>query len=206
VNNISTLGLPSYAAELFSSTQGENGWRYAYEASSGTWVDMPFYATNDFNGAWEVSEAQYVSAFELAPASCSGDCDTGGVAREWVAPQSGSVDVRGWILKTAAGGTGVYAAIDLVSGEDVTPLWPVYGGRLFLAGNNQGGVATDVSSVAVHAGDRIRFEVFANGDNSYDTVSWTPSVAYVRPQRSRLGGGTRRPSGSPSLPQAANRF
>lgn len=104
LNNISTSSFPNYAAEQFSTTQGSNDWRYMYEPAPSTWVDIPRYAPADYNGAWEVSSAQYVSAFALAPASCSASCDTGGVARVWVAPRSGNVDIRGRGLKADAGG------------------------------------------------------------------------------------------------------
>ena len=199
-NNISAAA-PSYAAEQFSSIQDRNDWRYMYESGPTTWTEMQHYAPDDYNGAWEVSPEQYVSAFALAPASCDANCDTGGVARAWVAPQTGRVDVRGWILKgDAGGGTGVYAEINLVSGQNVTRLWPTSGQRQLISGTDQVGHATYVSNVMVHAGEMIRFEVTANGDNLYDTVSWTPSVAYVSAPRPRIGGGVGGHSGTPLQP------
>lgn len=196
LNNVSTSSFPNYAAEQFSTTQGSNDWRYMYAPRPSTWVDIPRYTPADYNGAWEVSPAQYVSAFALAPASCSTGCETGGVARVWVAPRSGNVDLRGRVLKAdAAGGTGVYAQINLVSGHDVTRLWPASDAAQFIAGTDQVGYATDASSISVQAGDMIRFEVTANGANSYDTVSWTPSVAYVSPPRPIIPHGVNRLSG-----------
>jgi hypothetical protein len=196
LNNISTSSFPNYAAEQFSITQGSNDWRYMYESAPSTWVDIPRYAPADYNGAWEVSPAQYVSAFALAPASCNVACDIGGVSRVWVAPRSGNVDIRGRVLKAdAGGGTGVYAQINLVSGHDVTRLWPVSDAAQLIAGTDQLGYSTDASSVSVQAGDMIRFEVTANGANSYDTVSWTPSVAYVSPPRPIVPRGVGRLSG-----------
>lgn len=206
-NNISTSTLPNYAAEQFSTVQGTNNWRYMYETGPSTWVDIPSYVPTDYNGAWEVNPAQYVSAFALAPASCSGNCDTGGVARVWVAPSSGNVDLRGWILKSdPEGGSGVYAEINLVSGQTVKRLWPASSDRQLIAGTDQSGLATDVSSVSIHAGDEIRFEVTANGENSYDTVSWTPSVAYVPAPRVRIPKTPIRIVGSPTLPQMPGRY
>ena len=199
LGNVSTSSFPSYAAEQFSSTQGTNNWRYMYQNASSMWLDIPRYSPTDYNGAWEVSPAQYVSAFALAPASCGSGCDTGGVARVWVAPQDGRVEVRGHVLKSdARGGDGVYAEIDLVYGSSATRLWPLSGGRQLIAGTDQVGYSTDVSSVSVRAGDMIRFQVSANGENLYDTVSWTPSVAYV----STLRPIARNPRRSPVvLPQ-----
>ena len=206
-NNVSTLTLPNYAAEQFSTKQGSNDWHYMYETGPSTWGDIPHYVTTDYNGAWEVSSAQYVSAFALAPASCDGSCDTGGVARVWVAPRSGSVDLRGWILKSdSQGGSGVYAEINLISGQNVKRLWPASTDRQLIVGTDQVGYATDVSSVSIQAGDMIRFEVAANGDNSYDTVSWTPSVAYESTPRTSIPRGPRRITGRPSLPQLPGRY
>ena len=178
--NLTTSITPSFAAAQFSSAQGKNQWRYLYEPSESTWTNMPVFSTTDYNGAWEVSPAQYVSAFNLAPASCSGSCDTGGVARAWVAPRDGTVSIRGQVLKSdERGGSGVDAVIHLVSGRTVTQIWPASGGKQLIAGTDHVGFATDADNVQVSAGDMIRFEVTANGDNSHDTVSWTPSVAYV---------------------------
>jgi hypothetical protein len=206
-NNISTLTLPNYAAEQFSTQQGTNYWHYMYESGPAIWSDIPRYMPTDYNGAWEVSPAQYVSAFALAPASCSGNCDTGGVARVWVAPQSGNVDLRGWILKSdSEGGSGVYAEINLVSGQSVKHLWPPSGDKRLIAGTDQVGFATDVSSVSIRAGDMIRFEVTANGDNSFDTVSWTPSLAYVSTPRMSIPRTPRRIIGNPSLPKPPGRY
>ena len=197
-NNVSASSFPSYAAEQFSAIQGTNDWRYMYEPKPLTWIDIARYAPSDYNGAWEVSSIQYVSAFAMLPAGCGGRCDSGGVARVWVAPRSGVVDIRGQVLRTdRPGGTGVYANVDLVSGRNVTHIWPVADGRRFIAGDERGSYATDASSVEVRAGDMIRFEVNANGPNSYDTVSWTPSVAYVSAPRSKVSGRGGLPSGNP---------
>lgn len=189
VNNISASSFPNFAAAQFSPVQGQNQWRYMYEPSPFHWTDMPAYSSSDYNGAWEASPEQYVSAFALAPASCNSPCDTGGVARVWVAPYSGTVDIRGRVLKSdGRGGSGVFAQINLVSGRNVTHLWPpTLQRRQWIAGVDQVGYSADVNNVEVRAGDMIRFEVTANGQNFYDTVSWTPSVAYISTLRPRTG-------------------
>jgi hypothetical protein len=179
-NNLATPSVSNYAAEQFSYTQGKNHWRYMFESSESTWSNMPRYSPVDNNGAWEVSPAQYVSAFDLAPAGCTGSCDTGGVARVWVAPQRGTISIRGRVLKSdASGGSGVYAAINLVSGQNVTQIWPASRGTQFIRGKDQAGYSTDVDNVSVAPGDMIRFEVNANGESAHDAISWTPSVAYT---------------------------
>jgi plastocyanin len=178
--NLSTSLVPSYAAEDFSPTQRKNHWRYMYEQSDSTWTNIPRFSPTDHNGAWEVNPSQFVSAFELAPATSSETANTGGVARVWVAPRTGTISIRGHVLKSdAGGGAGVYAVVNLVSGKNVTRIWPATGEKQLIAGNDQSGYATDVKSVSVAAGDQVRFEVTANGDSTHDTVSWTPSVAYT---------------------------
>ena len=77
------------------------------------------------------------------------------------------------------GGTGVIAAVNLVTGRNVVQIWPSRSGKQSIAGTDQVGYATDVDNIQVAAGELIRFEVHANGDNSHDTVSWTPSIGYV---------------------------
>jgi hypothetical protein len=192
LNNVASSSFPNYAAEQFSATQGLNNWRYMYQTPTSVWGELPHYSPSDYNGAWEVSPAQYVSAFALAPASCGSRCSGGGVARVWVAPRDGNVDIRGRVLKSdARGGDGVLAQINLVSGQNLTRLWPApYGRGQFIAGTDQVGYATDLSGISVRAGDMIRFEVNAIGQNLYDTVSWTPSIAYVSAPR---------PYGAPKL-------
>ncbi len=178
-NNQTAIGA-NYAAVSFSGTQGKNQWHYMYEPADSTWADMPLYSASDFNGAWETSQMQYVSAFSMTPATCDGSCHTGGVARVWVAPRRGTVRVRGQILSSDnnAGG-GVSAAVNLVSGKNVTQIWPGPAGRQRIAAADLLGSSTNVDEIQVVPGDMIRFEVRSNGDNAVNTVSWTPSVAYM---------------------------
>ncbi len=180
VSNVGTTVPASFAAEQFSSTQGKNEWRYQYEESDGTWRDLTLYSANDHNGAWEASQGQYVSAFNMVPAKCAGSCDKGGVAREWVAPYAGKISIRGRVL-TAEGQARatLNAAVNLVSGRNATPIWPIQGGKQLIAGSDQVGFATDVDNVQVVAGDVIRFEVHSNGSDANVALSWTPSVGYV---------------------------
>lgn len=182
VNNLQTALIADYAAEQFSSTPAKYQWRYIYQSADSTWAVLPKYSAWD-NGAWKASDSQYVSAFNLSPASCTGACDSGGVARVWVAPRKGTISIRGRVLKSdAQGGNGVQAAINVVSGRNVTQIWPSQG-RQLVDGTDRVGYATDVDNIPVNVGDEIRFEIHANGDNAHDTVSWTPAVAYVTQSR-----------------------
>jgi hypothetical protein len=180
VNNILTTATANYAAEQFSSTQGKNQWLYMYETPDSTWTKIPRYSASDNNGAWEVSGEQFVSAFNMALAKCTGSCNGGGVAREWVAPQAGRVSIRGHVLKcNGQAGEEMTGAINLVSGSNVTQIWPSQGAKQMIADTDQVGYATDVDNVLVAAGDVLRFEVHADSDHAGGTVSWTPSVGYV---------------------------
>jgi hypothetical protein len=179
-NNLPTSLAANYAAEQFSSSQGKNQWRYMYATSDSTWTEMPNYSASDNNGAWETSAAQYVSAFNMAPGTCAGSCEGNGVARVWLAPRSGTISIRGQVLKAdGQGGTGVTASVSLVSGRNATQLWPGQAGRQLIAATDQVGYSTAVDNVQVFAGDMIRFEVRGNGDGSSETLSWTPSIGYV---------------------------
>jgi hypothetical protein len=178
VNNLQMRLAPNYAAEQFSSTQGKNQWRYMYEAPGASWAEMPHYSASDNYAAWETSPAQYVSPFLMAPGNCTGSCDESGVARVWVATNPGTVSIRGHALNSD-GDAGMTLAVNLVSGRNVTQIWPNQGGKLLIAATDQMGYATDVDNVQVAAGDSIRFEVHASGEASNRFVSWTPSVGYV---------------------------
>lgn len=181
LNNLPTDRIANYAAVEFSSTQGKNQWRYMYERADSGWTDISNFSSADFNGAWEASPTQYISAFNMAPASCKGaTCTPGGVARVWVAPHSGIVRIRGRVLNAdnQAGG-GVNAVINLVSGNNAMQIWPVPSARQQVATADQAGYATDVDQVRVEPGEMIRFEVRSSGDNS-GAVSWTPSVGYIQ--------------------------
>ncbi len=177
-NNLQTTLAPNYAAEEFSATQGKNQWRYMYEARGATWTEMPRYSAGDNYAAWETSPARYVSAFTMAPGNCTGSCDGSGVARVWVATTPGVVSIRGHALDSD-GDAGMTLAVNLVSGRNVTQIWPSQGGRQLIAGTDQAGYATDVDDIQVAAGDAIRFEVHASSEASNGFVSWTPSVGYV---------------------------
>lgn len=179
VSNLQTTLVANYAAEQFSATQGKNQWRYLYQTPDSNWAEMPHYSATDI-GAWETKPGQYVSAFTMAPGSCTAGCDVSGVARVWVAVHPGTVSIRGLVM--AAGGdsgTSVKAAINLVSGGNVIPIWPSQGGKALIEASNHAGLSTDVDNVQVVAGDTIRFEVHGNGNGASDAVSWTPSIGYV---------------------------
>jgi hypothetical protein len=195
VHQVQTTLAANYAAEQFSQSQGKNQWRYMYQSHDSAWTEMPRYAAEVNNGAWQAEGGQFVSAFNLAPAHCTGSCEAGGVARVWTAPQSGTVSIRGRVLRDGQGGAGMTAAINLVSGRNATQIWPASGASQSLANSDAAGSETDVDNISVNAGDMIRFEVHGSG-GADERVSWTPSVGYVPATREAAtpggpGAGTR---------------
>ncbi|HLV97963.1 MAG TPA: right-handed parallel beta-helix repeat-containing protein [Ktedonobacterales bacterium] len=158
------------AGDGFSTTQGANQWSYqAYNGSS--WSNLTYDSTNQW---WGTLSSGLVSRFELLPSACA-SC---WVARAWTAPSSGTVSLRGWVLKAdTTGGDGILARIT----KNGSVIWPTSGGAQSIAYNDQVGVDTDLDSVSVSAGDVIRFEVNAgsSGNNYNDSTSWMPSVGYT---------------------------
>ncbi|WP_348265256.1 hypothetical protein P8935_12080 [Telmatobacter sp. DSM 110680] len=180
VNNVGTIQAASFAAEQFSATQGQNNWRYLHETADGSWANLPTYAAGNNNGAWEAGTAQYVSAFNMAPVTCTNHHNCGGVAREWIASRAGTIRIRGRVIRSdGQAGSGVRAAVNLVSGGNTTLIWPLQDGKQLIPSTDQMGYETDVDDIHVFAGDVIRFEVHASGDRINDAVSWTPSIGYV---------------------------
>jgi hypothetical protein len=155
------------AAYDFSATQGTRQWREQYYTPGPGWRDITPYDTA--NQRWGTNG--FVSRFTLAPDTCT-DCP---IARAWVAPSSGTIAIRGRVLKEASGGDGVTARIT----RDGNQIWPATGGAATVGGTDTVGSATDVT-LPVTAGDTIRFEVTNGGhaDATSDTTAWTPSIAY----------------------------
>ncbi|HEY2466799.1 MAG TPA: hypothetical protein VGI45_03005 [Terracidiphilus sp.] len=181
LNNVQTSRIANYAAAEFSTIQGKNQWRYMYERGDSGWTEITDFSSTDFNGAWEVSPTQYISAFTMAPTNCKGNsCVPGGVARAWVAPYRGTVRIRGRVLASNnQPGAAINAVINLVSGKNVTQIWPVPSGRQQVTAADQRGYATNVDQVQVVPGEMIRFEVRSNGSNSANGVSWSPAIGYI---------------------------
>jgi hypothetical protein len=92
-----------------------------------------------------------------------------------VAPTSGTIAIRGRVLKESLGGDGVTARIT----RNGNQIWPSTGGAAAVGGSDASGYDTDVT-LPVTAGDTIRFEVTngGNGDATSDATAWAPSIAY----------------------------
>lgn len=161
------------SAKQFSSTQGANNWSYkAYNGSS--WSNLGYYDST--GNIWQASSTvnvPQVAQFEMHPDTGTGKI----VARAWTAPTSGTISIRGRVLKSVIlGGDGVIARIT----KNGTRIWPA-GGDQTIAYNDRVGYETNLDGITVTAGDEIRFEITngSTGNNQYDNVSWMPTVAYT---------------------------
>ena len=159
-----------FSAADFSGVQGQNGW--SYQTFNGSTYSNLVYDSAAKKWTPSGQSVPEITQFDQHP-----DTTTGWVARAWTAPATGTVSLRGRILKSdnAAGGNGVLARIT----KNGTQIWPTSGTQVIGAGDEYTGVGYALDGVAVTAGDVIRFETNNNGESSYDKASWTPSVAYT---------------------------
>ncbi|WP_329587502.1 right-handed parallel beta-helix repeat-containing protein [Streptomyces sp. NBC_01362] len=164
-----TGGRVWYAARDFATGQGIYGWHYQYSSDAGaTWADLAY---NQADESWRPAggtSLPLVKKWDWHPAGPSGY-----VARAWTAPRDGTVAIRGQAAKTDLGGDGVRVRITRNGGEVLSPRT--------VTGSDRVGVATDVDSLTVKAGDTLRFILDSGsaGANSYDTTSWTPVIGYL---------------------------
>ncbi|MBM7567222.1 hypothetical protein JOC55_004174 [Paenibacillus sacheonensis] len=164
----------------FGGTQGGNSWSYqSYSGSS--WSNLAYYDASA--KSWQPSSGTAVPnvrQFEQTPGT------SGKIARAWTAPSSGTISIRGRLLKSdLAGGDGITARIT----KNGTRIWPASGDQS-IAYNDKVGVEQVLDNLSVTAGDVIRFEVDGSANNANDATSWSPSIAYTA-----FGGIPAAPSG-----------
>jgi plastocyanin len=163
-----------FSAADFSGVQGQNGWSYqSFDGSS--------YTNLIYNSTYKKwtppgQSVPEITQFDQHPGASA----TNWVARAWTAPSTGTVSLRGRILKSdnVGGGNGILARITK-NGQQV---WPASGTQTVAAGDEYTGVSYVLDNLSVNAGDTIRFETNENGESSYDRASWTPSVSYTSRQ------------------------
>lgn len=154
----------------FSGTQGSNQWSYQYTTNSGAnWTNLP-----NFDGdGWSLASGSpfpRVRQFDIIPDACAA-CST---ARAWTAPSSGTLSIRGRILK-ADNTCGDGAVVRIT--RNGTTIW----GPQTVAYNDRSGIDANVDNVAVSQSDVLRFEINpgASGQNACDWSSWDPSIGYT---------------------------
>ncbi|GCE21871.1 hypothetical protein [Dictyobacter kobayashii] len=168
-NNIqATVSSALYnAGNDYSGTQGQHGWSYQYSNDGASWSNLPYDASSS---TWKPTAASVpqITQFGMHPDACS-QCWVG---RAWTAPSNGTISIRSRVLKgDISGGNGVVARIT----KNGSVIW----GPQTIAYNDQVGIEANLDNVAVNTNDVVRFEIANNGDNTYDTTSWDPSIGYT---------------------------
>ncbi|NBC70852.1 hypothetical protein GT003_17775 [Paenibacillus sacheonensis] len=181
VSNNKTLSSSDiyHAGYQFSGTQGGSNWSYqSYNGSS--WSNLAYY--DSAAKAWQTNSSTAVpnvKQFDQTPGT------SGKIARAWTAPSSGTISIRGRVLKSdISGGDGITTRIT----KNGTRIWPS-GGDQSIGYNDLVGAEQALDSISVSAGDVIRFEVDGSGNNTADAASWAPAIAYTA-----FGGGGSLPS------------
>ena len=150
------------AGNQFSGVQGTNGWGYQSSPDGVTWSNLSY---NSSSGLWGSTSAG-ISQFDMYPPSSS----SAWVARTWTAPAAGTVDLRGFAVKNQLGGSGVNVKIL----DNSTTVF----GPTTLGGSDQDGFTTEANSLAVNAGDVIRFAVSPVSTSTNGLTSWSPNVGF----------------------------
>lgn len=156
-----------YAARDFATGQGYEGWRYEYSANTGSsWVPLSYISAGE---GWRPSSGAFpmINKWDWAPGGSTW------AARAWTAGKAGTIAITGQAAKTVAGGDGIRVR---VLKNNTTILSPIT-----IGGSDRIGRPTALASVSVAAGDVIRFVVDSGsaGENSYDTVNWSPVIGYL---------------------------
>jgi hypothetical protein len=150
-----TTSLTFTASSDFSGTQGHRQWSYLDSTGAALVYDSA-------NLRWRGVEA-YLWIW-------AGGCHPGNgrdVIRRWTAPQAGAISITGNVRDLDPnGGAGVVAIIRKNGAE----LW-----RTTIVNRNTIGVNFSLPQTVV-TGDRIDFVVNRNGDNSYDSTAFNPTV------------------------------
>jgi hypothetical protein len=166
-----------YVAPIpFNGAQGNGDWyQQGYDLSS--WSDMTTYTAS--TNTWSGLGGSYINAFQLLPGS--GQTNDAWVAREWIAPSSGTIVIHGQVFMddVNGGGDGVAVLIEQNGAAQwpPNPTWLTY---QTIDPGDQSGYSTDLT-LSVNAGDVIRFVVNTGPawDDTGDLTSWSPSISYT---------------------------
>ncbi|MHB1484855.1 MAG: LamG domain-containing protein [Saccharofermentanales bacterium] len=149
----------------FSGTQGSSNWNYqTYNGS--TWSNMSYDSSLGIYG----SSSNSIGRFDMLPDATSSHW----TARAFTAPAAGIVQIGGWAYMPYNNNGGDGAQVRITKNGSV--IW----GSSSISGTDAVGLAANVNDISVNEGDIIRFEVNCgnSSNNSYDQVSWIPTVAY----------------------------
>jgi RHS repeat-associated protein len=165
------LGSGFLASQGFSTTQGQNQWRYQYSTDSETtFQDMTY---NSSNAWWNGPDSLcIVSTNWQHPGSST--CDS---VRTWVAPSAGTVllTTNGPItLRTGCGSMSPQVQIRLL--KNGVQIWPAVGWQAITHGQS---LPFSPLTISVASGDHVQFVLAEVGGNACDTTTWDPRVTYT---------------------------
>ncbi|GGG86316.1 RHS repeat domain-containing protein [Paenibacillus radicis (ex Gao et al. 2016)] len=155
----------SYVSE-FGNQQGVNNW--FYQSWNGTkYEDMVW---DSQNTRWRGGHAWNLITKEwLHP-------DTNDTVLKWVAPRTGSINIKGKVSKHPINLLGDGVKVKIMKNN--TKIWPAQDWT-FIKGDDSVGVIHNVN-VNVTAGDQIYFILNKIIDLSYDATLWNPTISYFQ--------------------------
>lgn len=148
----------------FSSAQGQNQWYY--KQSDGTkYSDM---AWDSANSRWKGAQTfNLITGAWMHP-------DANDAVIAWVAPWAGTIRLNAnTISNPVGGGDGVKVKVM----KDLAQVWPLSGWQSIASNSSVNFPDTEIT---VNQLDIIYFIVNKNGNNSFDTTFWNPSVSYTQ--------------------------
>ncbi|OGS33729.1 MAG: hypothetical protein A2293_14340 [Elusimicrobia bacterium RIFOXYB2_FULL_49_7] len=163
IGQLTILATPFYYEYSvdFSTTQGQNQWYYRYwkgtSSSAMSW--------DAANNRWKGDET-----YLLLGRGWFHPGENGNAVLDWIAPQSGTILIRGTVKKSDIScGDGIVASIRHNTGL----VW----GPFSIAYNDQTGQSHNFS-LNVTATDTIHFMVNKNSANGCDATQWNPLIYY----------------------------
>jgi RHS repeat-associated protein len=163
------------ASQGFSTTQGQNQWRYQSSTDGeATFQDMTY---NSALGQWGSAADSYCLVFPAQQHPGSATCDA---VRTWVAPSAGTVMLTAnGAISLATGCGSMSAGVRIRVLKNGTQIWPSSGWQMLSHG---GTVAFPPLRINVAAGDQLHFVLAQlGGSNQCDTTNWDPQVDFGTP-------------------------
>lgn len=150
----------------YGPVQGGRQWRYEE-----TLVDGPYrplrWTKNGYEGLWSGSGQARIGRIWMQPGASSD------VARVFVVPERGTLTISGKIRKDPSAMNGRSVGVKVMHND--RQIWPAHGWT-GVESDEQKTVECRLESVAVAAGDVIRFVACRTGQESADPILWDPII------------------------------
>ena len=154
----------------FSPTQSANQWIYEEAVEDGSYRPL-LWNSGGYEGRWAGSGLGRVGRIWMQP---SAHYD---IARTFVAPRSGVVTISGAIRKDPSANHRASGFVRILLNAD--QLWPAQGWQEVFPDYDIP-TACEITNLRVTAGDKIRFVLKHNGENSPDPIVWDPKIVIQR--------------------------